>query len=67
MKHLILTFFAVILCYSLFFDNKSATTAADEINYVHENVSPPIYPIVFPDTMQFITAHNVGLNFIQSY
>lgn len=33
MKQLILTFFAVILCYSLFFDRKERATHVDEINY----------------------------------
>ncbi|MDR1454426.1 MAG: hypothetical protein LBJ01_02130 [Tannerella sp.] len=33
MKPLILSFFAVILCYSLFFDRKNIQKHVDEVNY----------------------------------
>ena len=33
MKQLLLSFFAVILCYSLFFDRREQHTHVDEINY----------------------------------
>ena len=39
MKQLILTFFAVILCYSLFFDKKPKTHAVDEIDYIHQDAA----------------------------
>lgn len=33
MKALLLSFFAVILCYALFFDREEQLTPVDEINY----------------------------------
>ena len=58
MKQLILTFFAVILCYSLFFDKKAENPAIDEINYIHEGVQIPDFHPTVPDTMHFITLFN---------
>jgi hypothetical protein len=43
MKQLLLTFFAFILCYSLFFDSETASSSADELNYIYEKASPGIY------------------------
>jgi len=43
MKHLILTFFLVILCYSLFFD-KTGNPAKDDIKPFQEKVSIPTSP-----------------------
>lgn len=60
MKHLILTFFAIILFYSLFFDKKAAPIVVDEINYVHEDISKPNYPVFLPDTMLYLTSHGVN-------
>jgi len=63
MKQLILTFFAVILCYSLFFDQKTEKPAVDEIKSIYE--SPAIsetHPIA-PDSMFFLTLyHDDGLS-----
>ena len=55
MKQLILTFFAVILCYSLFFDKKSENPTVDEINYIRENAQIYDARLVAPDTMGHIT------------
>ena len=45
MKQLIFTFFAVVLCYSLFFDKKQtpAEPAGDEHKYMIEDASPLFY------------------------
>ena len=45
MKQLLFTFFAVVLCYSLFFDQKQtpAEAAADEFKYKLEDASPIFY------------------------
>ena len=45
MKQLLLTFFAIILCYSLFFDSETAPSSADELNYIYEKASPGIYSV----------------------
>ena len=63
MKHLILTFFAVILCYSLFFDNKSKASAVDEINYIYEDVSIPNVNILVPDTFNYFSLYNTDSRF----
>ena len=55
MKQLILTFFAVILCYSLFFDKKTEKQAADETNSIHEGVQISDFPPVIPEAMHYIT------------
>ncbi len=43
MKALLLSFFAVILCYALFFDREEQLTPVDEMNYMipteaHEHI-----------------------------
>ncbi|MDR2775897.1 MAG: hypothetical protein LBC19_14410 [Tannerella sp.] len=43
MKQLLFTFFAVILCYSLFFDKGSDVAPVDEINYIYEEAVPDLY------------------------
>ena len=61
MKQLILTFFAVILCYSLFFDSEQKATAVDEINYIYEGASIPIVNnIIVPDTFNYIALYSDG-------
>ncbi len=40
MKQLLFTFFAIVLCYSLFFDNEPSLSVVDELNYIYEDVSP---------------------------
>jgi len=54
MKQLILTFFAAILCYSLFFDKEEKPAAVDEINYIHEDAPS------FMNTMRDALAFHVG-------
>ena len=65
MKQLILTFFAVILCYSLFIDTEPKTTAIDEINYIYEGASIPTVNIIIPDTFNYLAFYSDGqyLNF----
>jgi hypothetical protein len=43
MKPLLFTFFAVILCYSLFFDKESDAAPVEEMNYIHEEAVPDLY------------------------
>jgi hypothetical protein len=43
MKPLLFTFFAIVLCYSLFFDSEAGLPAVDELNYIHESASPAVY------------------------
>lgn len=54
MKQLIFTFFAVILCYSLFFDKEKKPAAIDELDYIREekNSTDVFYS---PDTMYYFT------------
>ena len=58
MKQLILTFFAVILCYSLFFDTEPKATAVDEINYIYEGASIPNVNIIVPDTFNYLALYS---------
>ncbi|MDR2680933.1 MAG: hypothetical protein LBC47_09015, partial [Tannerella sp.] len=43
MKQLLFTFFSIVLCYSLFFDNESKSSAVEELNYIYEKTSPGMY------------------------
>ena len=62
MKQLILTFFLVILCYSLFFDKKAETrSVVDEINYIQkEDFSPRIHIEVL-DTMNYFAFYSPAI------
>lgn len=57
MKQLILTFFAVILCYSLFFDKEAKKPAIDEINYIEDTLIPDLNQIA-PDTLTHYTFYD---------
>ena len=66
MKQLILTFFAIILCYSLFFDKEKKTNAIDEINYIHQDAASVPNPKAVADTLNYFALYNnetVGWNF----
>ena len=65
MKQLLLTFFAVVLCYSLFFDNKTEQPIVDEINYIHEDFQISGFQYIAPDTMNYLTVTSIpaGLHF----
>ena len=63
MKQLILTFFAVILCFSLFFDKKTENHMVDEINYINEAPSISGINYIAPDTMHFLTFHHESISF----
>ena len=54
MKQLLLTFFAVILCYSLFFDTEPKATAVDEINYIYKVDNTPNVITIVPDTFNYL-------------
>ncbi|MDR0698865.1 MAG: hypothetical protein LBG28_06580 [Tannerella sp.] len=43
MKPLLFTFFAVILCYSLFFDKESDVASVEKMNYIYEETVPDLY------------------------
>ena len=58
MKQLILTFFAVILCYSLFFDKEPKTHAIDEINYIRQDAASVPNLKAVPDTMTHFALYN---------
>jgi len=58
MKQLLLTFFAVIFCYSLFFDKKAASPVVDEINYKYDEVRIPNYHYNFQDSMNYLTLYS---------
>ena len=58
MKPLLFTFFAIILCYSLFFDNEPALPAVDELNYVYENTFPGMY--LAKDTLDSYSCYPVN-------
>ena len=59
MKQLILTFFAVILCYSLFFDNEPKVTPVDEINYIYNGSYIPDVNVIVPDTFNYFALYSV--------
>jgi hypothetical protein len=43
MKQLVFTFFAIVLCYSLFFDKEPDVPAVDKLNYIYDDASLDIY------------------------
>ncbi len=43
MKQLLLTFFAFILCFSLFFDDESESLDVEKLNYIYEDGYPERY------------------------
>jgi hypothetical protein len=43
MKQLLITFFAIILCYSLFFDRRPGVPAVEKPNDMYDDVSPGVY------------------------
>lgn len=51
MKQLLLSFFAVILCYSLFFDRKEQHTHVDEINYTIQSEAHDSFLRQRPDSI----------------
>jgi hypothetical protein len=51
MKQLILTFFAVVLCYSLFFDRKERLPHIDEINYTIQTEAYDSFICNMPDSV----------------
>jgi len=61
MKQLILTFFLVILCYSLFFDKKIDSPTKDEINFTQEDAISPYLPYLVSDTVYDITLNNKAM------
>ena len=61
MKQLLLTFFAVVLCYSLFFDNQAEQPIVDEINYIHEDIQISGFQYIVPDTMNFLTLTSIPI------
>ncbi|MDR0395601.1 MAG: hypothetical protein LBH77_10630 [Tannerella sp.] len=42
MKQLVFTFFAIVLCYSLFFDKEPDVPAVDKLNYIYDDASHDI-------------------------
>ena len=58
MKQLILTFFAAILCYSLFFDKETKTDTIDEIDYIRQDAASVPNPKAVPDTMNYFALYN---------
>ena len=59
MKQLILTFFAVILCYSLFFDRDKKIYNVDEINYIQKGAAVVPNHKTIPDTLNYLALYNV--------
>ena len=60
MKQLILTFFAVIFCYSLFFDTEPKAIAVDEIDYIYDGASSPNVNITAPNTFNYFAYYSEG-------
>ena len=67
MKQLIFTFFAVVLCYSLFFDKKQTPVEApvDEIKYMIEDASPIFY--LHPDVSNTLMYNDLNPNFFLTW
>ena len=59
MKQLILTFFAAILCYSLFFDKEQKTDTIDEINYIRQDAALVPNHKTVPDTINYLALYNL--------
>jgi len=55
MKQLLLTFFFVIMCYSLFFNNKAADRTNDEINYIQKDIFAPLLLEIASDSLNYVT------------
>jgi len=51
MKQLIFTFFAIIFCYSVFFDNDKKAVVVDEVKYI--NLDVPFFIHAKSDTMSY--------------
>lgn len=51
MKQLLLSFFAVILCYSLFFDRKERHMHVDEVNYTIQSEAHDSFLRQVPDSI----------------
>ncbi|MDR3308622.1 MAG: hypothetical protein LBS80_01550 [Tannerella sp.] len=51
MKQLIFTFFAIIFCYSVFFDNDKKAVVVDDVNYL--NLDAPSFINTKSDTMTY--------------
>ena len=62
MKQLILTFFAAILCYSLFFDKEPKTNTIDEINYIRQDAASVPNLKAVPDTMNYFALYNIEVD-----
>ena len=54
MKQLIMTFFLILLCYSLFFNKKTENLINDEINFKQKDVYTPLLPDVNSDTVNYM-------------
>jgi hypothetical protein len=59
MKHVILTFFGIVLLYSLFFNDKKRTAPAEKMNYLYENASPVSPGMFFIPDSSFENTHAI--------
>jgi hypothetical protein len=63
MKQVLLTFFGIVLLYSLVFNDKKRVTPAEKLNYLYENSSPD--PSFVPDSsfidMNFVMPDGIVL------
>jgi len=55
MKPLLLTFFFVIMCYSLFSNQKEADRTNDEINYIQKDIFAPLLHEIASDSLNHLT------------
>jgi len=60
MKHLLLTFFAVVLCYSLFFNERREKPIVDEINYIQNDLKISDYHLTVPDSMYYFSLYPIS-------
>ena len=66
MKQLILTFFLVILCYSLFFDKKPDPINIEEVFFIQKEADNQHSPYIYSDTANFITSNTISSDWLVS-
>jgi hypothetical protein len=75
MRQLIFTFFAIIFCYSVFFDNEKKSAVVDEVNYLNPSTPSVInaksgtmtyYASPLLETRLCFSIHNAATSLLES-
>ena len=65
MKPLLISFFVVILCYSLFFERREMPVHIDEINYTNQAEAFDTLKVVDPAILYTENMHHVYFDFTE--